>query len=175
MAATIDIDVACVFYECSGPPFKDQSGIPPLEDVVRVAHQAGVRLIADASMALPPAKNLRAILATGANAAVYTASKAMQGPAVRGFVAAGRGMVRSITLQHQDLNVVAETTGTPDPLNQYMGLGRSLKMGKEQIVGMLVALGEYQRRDHGNDQTRWRAALEGIENGIADIDGITRQ
>jgi D-glucosaminate-6-phosphate ammonia-lyase len=175
MTSAIDGDVACVFYDCSGPPFKDQSGIPPLEDVVRIAHQAGVRVVADASMALPPAENLRAILATGADAAIYTASKAMQGPAASGFVAAARDMVRSITLQHQDLDVVAETTGTPDPLNQYMGLGRSLKIGKEQIVGMLVALEEYQRRDHGDDQTNWRAALERIESRITDIDGITRQ
>ncbi|MFP6742706.1 MAG: hypothetical protein VCD33_13960 [Alphaproteobacteria bacterium] len=131
LAAAIDGEVACVFYDCSGPPFKDQTGIPPLDDVVRVAHQAGVRVVADASMALPPADNLRAIIATGADAVVYTVSKALQGPAASGFVAAGRDIVRSIRLQHQDLDVVAETTGTPDPLNQYMGLGRSLKMGKE--------------------------------------------
>ncbi|MFP6742705.1 MAG: hypothetical protein VCD33_13955 [Alphaproteobacteria bacterium] len=40
---------------------------------------------------------------------------------------------------------------------------------------MLVALEEYQRRDHGDDQTTWRAALETIESAISDIDGITRQ
>lgn len=175
IASAIDHDVACIFYDCSGPPFKDPSGIPTLDQVVPIAHQAGVRVIADSSMALPPAENLRDLIATGADAVVYTASKAMQGPAASGFVAAGRDLVRSMALQHQDVDVLAETTGTADPLDKYMGLGRSLKVGKEQIVGMLVAMDEYQRRDHDGDQTVWRAALETIEAGIADIDGVSRQ
>lgn len=175
LSSAIDSDVACVFYDCTGLPYKDQTGVPPLDDVVRVAQLGGVRVVADGSMALPPVKNLRAIIASGADAAVFTSSKAMQGPAASGFVACGKDMVRSMALQHQDVDVLAETTGTWDPQNRYMGLGRSLKVGKEQILGMLVALEEYQLRDHAGDQRAWRATLELIENAVAGIEGVSRR
>ncbi len=175
LAAAIDDDVACVFYDCTGLPYKDHTGGPSLDDVVRVAHERGVRVVADGSMAVPPAENLRALVATGADAVAFTASKAMQGPAASGFVACRNDLLRSMALQHQDLDVLAAITGAGDPRNRYMGLGRSLKVGKEQIVGMLVALDEYQRRDHTGDQAAWRAALEVIEGAVRDIDGVSRR
>ena len=173
--AALDGDVACVFYDCTGQPYKDQAGVPPLDAVVPLAHQKGVRVIVDGSMALPPADNLRALVATGADAVVFTASKAMQGPAASGFVACGKDMVRSMALQHQDVDVLAETTGVGDPLNRFMGLGRSLKVGKEQIVGLLVALEEYQRRDHELDQRTWRATLDAVSGQLGGIEGVTQQ
>ncbi|MEM7222991.1 MAG: hypothetical protein AAF495_08450 [Pseudomonadota bacterium] len=175
LGAALDGDVACVFYDCTGQPYKDQAGVPPLEQVVALAHQKSIRVIVDGSMALPPADNLRALVATGADAVVFTASKAMQGPAASGFVACRETLVRAMALQHQDVDVLAETTGVSDPLNRYMGLGRSLKVGKEQIVGMLVALEEYQQRNHARDQEAWRDRLEAIAEALADIDGVTQR
>lgn len=175
LSAAIDRDVACVFYDCTGLPYKDQSGVPDLDTVVQIAHRCDVRVVVDASMALPPATNLRAIVATGADAVVYTASKAMKGPSASGFVACGSDMVRSMALQHQDVDVLLETTGTTDPEDRFMGLGRSLKVGKEQIVGMIVALEEYLEHDHGNDQQAWRATLEIIEKAVPNVDGISRR
>ena len=175
LSTAIDGAVACVFYDCTGLPYKDQSGVPPLEAVVAVAHRRGVRVVADGSMALPPADNLRALVATGADAVAFTASKAMQGPAASGFLACRRDLLHAIILQHQDLDVLAETTGAPDPYNRFMGLGRSLKIGKEQIAGMIAALDAYTRRDHAADQQRWRGTLERIESAIANIDGLARR
>ena len=175
LSAALDSDVACVFYDCTGLPYKDQSGVPPLEAVVAVARRRGVGVVVDASMALSPAENLRSIVATGADAVVFTASKAMQGPAASGFVACSAALLRSMVLQHQDLDVLVETTGTADADNRFMGLGRSLKVGKEQIAGLLVALEEYQARDHDADRTTWRRALEMIEEALRDVDGISRE
>ncbi len=175
LRAALNPDAACVFFDCTGPPYKDPSGVPPLVEVAAVAHAAGIPVVADASMALPPAENLRAIVTAGADAVAFAGSKAIQGPPASGFIACRRALLRSMVLQHQDLDVLAETTGRADPDNRFMGLGRSLKIGKEQIAGLIVALHDYVARDHATDTRRWRAALETIEAAVAGVPGVARR
>ncbi len=175
LSAAIDHSVACVFYDCTGLPYKDQSGVPDLAAVISVAHGCGVRVVVDASLSVPPPENLRTYIELGADAVAFTASKAMQGPAASGFVACRAELARSMALQHQDIDVLAAITGKGDPNNLFMGLGRGLKVGKEQVAGMLVALQEYLRRDHVADQRSWRRALETIDQAVSGLNGISRR
>lgn len=165
--------VACVFYDCTGLPYKDPDGTPALEDVVAVAHRKGVRVVADASMALPPASNLRAIVGTGADAVAFSGGKALQGPAASGFVACRRNLVRSIAVQQMDTNVWSELTGEVAPDKLFMGIGRSAKVGKEQIAGLVAALLAYSQADHEAVSSRWRQRLEVIEAALRDMAGVT--
>ena len=175
LGAALDADAACFFYDVTMPPHKDQTGVPRLAAVIALAHERGVRVVVDGSLALPPVENLRALVALGADAVCFSGGKAIGGPSASGFIACRRAMVRSMALQHQDYNVFAATTGTSDPHNLFMGLGRGLKVGKEQIAGMIVALEDYARRDHSDEQRLWQAALETIERAVSDIDGVVRR
>ena len=172
MAAAIDGDVACVFYDATGLPYRDQSGIPDLAAVVAMAHGRGVRVVVDGSLALPPAANLRALVATGADAVSFSGGKAIGAPPASGFTACRRGMWRSIALQHQDVDIHAELTGRPHPEAPYMGIGRGFKVGKEQIAGLIAALHEYAQRDHEAERRRWLERLRTIEGRVADIPGV---
>ena len=56
------------------------------------------------------------------------------------------------------------------------GIGRPLKVGKEQIVGLVFALRRFAALDHDAEMRRWRglaeamrARLEGIDGLVADI------
>ena len=173
LGAALTKDVACLFFDYTGLPYKDPAGIPDLPDVISVAHSKGVRVIVDASLALPPHTNLQAIVRMGADAVAFSGSKAIQGPPASGLLACRSDMIRSIALQHQDLNVWAEIKGAIDPQNLFMGIGRTMKIGKEQIVGLLVALEDYAQRDHDRDQTIWRNRLDVIEHSLADIPGVS--
>jgi seryl-tRNA(Sec) selenium transferase len=44
-----------------------------------------------------------------------------------------------------------------------------MKVGKEEIVGLVAALRRYVARDHDADQARWHAQLECIASGLPEI------
>jgi D-glucosaminate-6-phosphate ammonia-lyase len=165
-------DVVCVFYDATAFPFRDPSGLLTLQEVVAIAHRHGVRVVVDASLALPPPGNLRALVATGADAVCFSGGKAIQGPSASGFVACRADMIRSIGLQHQDVNIAAALTGIVDENDLFMGIGRGFKVGKEQIAGLLVALEDYARRDHGADCAAWERRLGAIETALSGAPGV---
>jgi L-seryl-tRNA(Ser) seleniumtransferase len=53
------------------------------------------------------------------------------------------------------------------------GLGRSMKTGKEEIVGLLVALERYAARDEVAEEARWAATVGRLAAGLADIPGLS--
>ncbi|WP_374446449.1 PLP-dependent transferase [Stella sp.] len=175
LAAAIDAEVACVFYDATGLPYRDQAGVPDLAAVVAVAHGRGTRVVVDGSMALPPADNLRALVATGADAVSFSGGKAIGGPPASGFTACRQALLRSIALQHQDADIHAELTGRPHPEAPYMGIGRGYKVGKEQIAGLIAALADYAARDHEAERRQWHSRLQTIEAAVAGVPGLTRR
>jgi len=51
-------------------------------------------------------------------------------------------------------------------------IGRTAKVCKEEIVGLMVALERYVQRDHAADQRRWHEQCNTIAAAIADIRGV---
>jgi seryl-tRNA(Sec) selenium transferase len=51
----------------------------------------------------------------------------------------------------------------------HHGIGRSMKVGKEEIVGLVAALRRYLERDHAAEQQRWQAQLACIAGGLPDV------
>jgi D-glucosaminate-6-phosphate ammonia-lyase len=161
-----------IFYEASMP------GPVSRARLVAAARAAGIPLIADAAVAVPPARNLRAILEDGTDLVVFTGSKAVRGPAGSGFVAGRADLVRSVKLQHQDWDVAVELNGargewlwaTEPPF--VMGMGRAFKVGKEDIAGLVAALQAYDQRDHEEDRRQWSRRLHVIADALSGLPGI---
>ena len=53
------------------------------------------------------------------------------------------------------------------------GIGRPCKVGREEIVGLLVALQRYVARDHAADRQRWYQRAERLLAGLAGLPGLT--
>jgi D-glucosaminate-6-phosphate ammonia-lyase len=161
-----------IFYEASMP------GPIGRARLVAAGRAAGIPVIADAAVAVPPARNLRAILEDGTDLAVFTGSKAVRGPAGSGFVAGRADLVRSVMLQHQDWDVAVELQGaraewlwgTEPPF--VMGMGRAFKVGKEDIAGLVAALEAYDRRDHEEDRRQWSRRLHTIADALSRLPEI---
>jgi D-glucosaminate-6-phosphate ammonia-lyase len=144
-------------------PVMDTKGTVPLPDAVRIGRKYGVPVIVDAAAALPPAENLRRFCAEGADIVVFSGGKALRGPQASGIVAGRADLIESIALQHQDMDVLPETwthrqryleSGIlPGP--PHHGIGRVCKVGKEEIVGLLIALQLYVEHDHEADYRQW--------------------
>jgi L-seryl-tRNA(Ser) seleniumtransferase/D-glucosaminate-6-phosphate ammonia-lyase len=130
----------------------EQKGTVSLEEVVRLAHARAVPVIVDAAAE----EDLRLYVATGADLVAYSGGKAIGGP-TSGFVAGTRELVEAVRAQGR-------------------GIGRPMKVGKEQIVGFLAALQEYLAADAAtvarrNDRSRRLADMlrdvPGLDVGLA--------
>lgn len=140
----------------------EEQGVP-LERVCALAAERGIPVIVDAAAELPPASNLRRFVETGAALVAFSGGKAIRGPQGSGILAGRRDLIESVRLQALDMDVDVpgwtEAEGAEPP---HHGIGRSMKVGKEQIAGAVVALQEFARRDHeaeADEHARWLETL----------------
>jgi D-glucosaminate-6-phosphate ammonia-lyase len=120
----------------------------PLETVVRVASERGTPVIVDAAAQLPPPENLWRFTGAGADVALFSGGKALCGPASSGLVVGRRWLIE----------LMARNAA---PLQR---LGRPMKAGKEDMIGLLAAVEWYLRQDHD-------ALLRRYEDQVAHVIG----
>jgi D-glucosaminate-6-phosphate ammonia-lyase len=125
---------------------------PPLEAVVAVARKHGIPVIVDAAGELPPRANLRNILAMGPDLVCFSGGKAIRGPQSTGILCGHRELISTAALQMLDLDDHPELWEPPVELIDRSrivgmprhGIGRAMKVSKEQIVALLTALRLFQ-------------------------------
>jgi len=153
---------------------------PSLIEVAAVAHAHAIPVLVDAAAQLPPRENLRRFLADGADLVAFSGGKAIGGPQASGILVGRADLVASALTQMLDLDLFPDTWNPPDEfarLRQLRGLpqhgiGRSCKVGKEEIVGLLVALERFAATDDNARQAAWRDILQAI---VAAADGTSLQ
>ena len=144
--------------------------LPRLPDIARIAREHRVPLLVDAAAQLPPADNLRRFLREGADLVAFSGGKAIGGPQASGILCGRRDLISSALIQMLDLDVFPEYWSAPPefaPLAQmpglpHHGIGRSCKAGKEEIVGLLVALERFAGADEAERTAGWLHILESI-------------
>ena len=165
-------------------PILDTPGTVPLPEVCAIAHERGVPVIVDAAAELPPRANLRRFIGEGADLVVFSGGKAIGGPQASGILAGRADLIASVALQHQDMDVRPQTwsqralladgrlAGVP-----HQGFGRSMKVGREEIVGLIVALRRFAAGSDEADLERMERLLDPIEAAVAGIPmvRVTRQ
>jgi len=175
IAAAIGPSTAGVLY------VHDAQGRPPLREVVQVAHDRGLPVLVDAAGELPPRANLREILASGADLVAFSGGKAIRGPQATGLLV-GRGeLIASAALQMLDMDDHFDLWSPPaDWIDKSLlpgmprhGIGRAMKVSKEQIAALLVALERFASGVDVDELSRWRSHLEAITQGLADRPGVT--
>jgi L-seryl-tRNA(Ser) seleniumtransferase len=160
-------------------PILDTPGTVPLPVVCEIAHERGVPVIVDAAAELPPRSNLQRFIAEGADLVVFSGGKAIGGPQASGILAGRADLIASVALQHQDMDVRPETWSWRPLLGSgrlsgvpHQGFGRSMKVGREEIVGLIVALRRYIAGSDEEDFARWQHLLDPIEQALQDVPGI---
>ena len=153
--------------------------IATLPSVAALCRQRGIPLIVDAAAQLPPRDNLRQLLAMGADLVCFSGGKAIGGPQASGILAGRADLVGSALAQQLDMDIRADGF-TPPPLLQkifakgipHHGIGRGFKAGKEEIVGLLVALEAFAGGDDAKDATAAEARLRAIAAGLAGLNSV---
>jgi len=158
----------------------DAPGSVPLAEVARIAHGRGLPVIVDAAAALPPTENLRRFIAEGADLVAFSGGKAIGGPQASGVLLGRADLIESVALQQQDMDVHPGTWPWRErylasgrlPGPPHHGLGRSMKVGREEIVGLLVALRRFVAADHGAALDAQRARLQTVVDAVGGIPGV---
>ncbi|MBZ0304262.1 MAG: aminotransferase class V-fold PLP-dependent enzyme [Anaerolineae bacterium] len=104
----------------------------PLPDVIEIAHRHNIPVIVDAAAQLPPVSNLWHFTEIGVDLAVFSGGKDLRGPQSSGLV-----------LGRNDLIEACRMHGNPN-----QAIGRPMKVGKEEMVGLLAAVERYLKLDH---------------------------
>ncbi|MBI4184573.1 MAG: aminotransferase class V-fold PLP-dependent enzyme [Proteobacteria bacterium] len=163
--------------------------LPSLREVAEAAHAKGVPVLVDAAAQLPPASNLRRFIAEGADLVAFSGGKAIFGPQASGVLCGRRDLVAAAALQTLDQDIFFEQWNPPPGfidkarlkgLPQH-GIGRSCKVGKEEIVGLLTALRLFAASEAHPRAPLWRVyveelagALKGLQHARVEVveDGI---
>ncbi|MUV56963.1 aminotransferase class V-fold PLP-dependent enzyme [Halogeometricum sp. CBA1124] len=154
---------------------------PSLETVVDVAHDHDVLVIVDAAAEVPPRENLSAFVEAGADMVVFSGGKAIRGPQTTGILAGKREYVRSAALQHLDMHVAESVWDPPSELFDKeslagvprQGIGRTLKVGKEELVGLIAALEAFVEEDQAALDAEWERRLDVVADELADCEGLS--
>ena len=138
-------------YILAGP---DDTGAFGLEPIGKIARARAVPVLVDAAAEnLTPEVHLR----RGADLVAYSGGKALRGPQCAGLL-----------LGRKDLCQAAWINSAP-----HHAFARSLKVGKEEIIGMLTAVQMWYRRDHEAEWKTWEGWLAQIAGQVARVPGVT--
>ena len=154
---------------------------PPLETVVDVAHDHDVPVIVDAAAELPPVANLERFVEQGADMVVFSGGKAIRGPQSTGFLAGREEYVRSAAAQHLDMHAHEDAYVPPADLVDVdalggvprQGVGRGLKVGKEELVGLIRALQAFVEEDQDALVAEWTDRAERVASALTEVSGLS--
>lgn len=152
----------------------DVHGRPPLAELVQRAHARGLPVLVDAAGELPPRSNLRDIVAAGADLVVFSGGKAIRGPQATGMLCGRRTLIASAALQMLDMDDHFDLWSPPPdfidktklPGMPRHGIGRSMKVSKEQIAALLTALRLFSSGSYDHELPARRRWLDEVVQGL---------
>ena len=109
-------------------------GSQPMEQlpgIIDIAHAAEVPVIVDAAAQLPPRSNLTDLPRMGVDLTVFSGGKGLFGPQSSGLILGRADLIRACAVSS----------------NPHSGVGRGMKVGKEEIVGLLTAVEIFMEQD----------------------------
>ncbi|MCU4924444.1 aminotransferase class V-fold PLP-dependent enzyme [Halobacteria archaeon AArc-dxtr1] len=155
-------------------------GTPPLSEVCEIAHEHDLPVIVDAAAELPPVENLSWFTEQGADLVAFSGGKGIRGPQTTGILAGRADLIESVAFQHLDMHAAEDVWEPPQELMDTskidgvpkQGIGRPLKVGKEELAGLLAALEAFREEDHEATSEEWLARAEEIATSLETVDGL---
>jgi uncharacterized pyridoxal phosphate-dependent enzyme len=138
--------------------FANAAGQIKADEWAKLAKEYNVPSFIDAAADTPPVSHLWDYTKMGYDLAAFSGGKAIRGPQCAGLLIGRKDLVAYALLN----NSPHEDT-----------LGRSQKVGKEEIVGMVKALESYLKEDQEALTKEWWRRLDYISGEIARVPGVS--
>jgi L-seryl-tRNA(Ser) seleniumtransferase len=129
-------------------------------EFVRLGKMYEVPTFNDAAADVPPVENLFAYTLLGFDLVAFSGGKGIQGPQGAGLLLGRADLIHAARLHtapHSDT------------------IGRGLKVSKEEMVAMMVALELYLERDHLAEWREWERRVDVIRERLASVPGVTTE
>ena len=154
LEAAINPQTAAIFWfqgAMTGP------GDIPLPEVIAIAKQHGVPVIVDGAAQLPPVDNLWKWTEMGADLAIFSGGKDLRGPQSSGLCVGCKALIEAMAVN-----------ASPNH-----SIGRPMKVGKEEMVGLLAAVERYLALDHNARSQRCEQIVSAWTEQLDSIPGLS--
>jgi L-seryl-tRNA(Ser) seleniumtransferase len=138
--------------------FANTAGQIKVDEWPKLAKQYNVPCMNDAAADTPPVSHLWDYTNMGYDLVTFSGGKAIRGPQCAGLLIGRKELVANALLN----NSPHEDT-----------IGRSQKVGKEEIIGMVKALELYLKEDHEALAKEWQQRLEIVSREVTKIPGVS--
>ena len=128
----------------------------PLDAVLALARKRRVPVIVDAAAQIPPASNLWTYTRMGADLVLFSGGKGLGGPQNTGLIVGRRALVEACA-----------RLASPN-----YAIGRPMKVGKEEMIGLFAAVEFYLERGEHEQRERCEAAAAALAAALGDVPGM---
>jgi D-glucosaminate-6-phosphate ammonia-lyase len=127
------------------------------DEWIRVGKARGMPTFCDAAANLPPVENLWAYVKQGFDLVTFSGGKGLLGPQCSGLLLGRKDLVEA----------------GQQALSPYSGIGRGMKVGKEEIMGLLAAVERYLKVDHEAEKRELESRAAEMIESLAKVSGLT--
>ena len=135
----------------------DPRGKVKIEEFVALGKKHKVPTFNDAAADAPPTENLSKYTKIGFDLVTFSGGKGIRGPQSAGLL-----------LGRRDLIEAARLNCSPNSDS----IGRGMKVNKEEILGMMVAVETYLKRDAAAEWKEWERRAKLITDSVAKVSAI---
>lgn len=141
---------------CLWLPAQNLSAALPFETFRDIARAHGVPVLVDCAGEVPPVSNLTKYTELGADLVVISGGKGIKGPQSTGLI-----------LGKKELIEACRANSSPN-----LFIGRPLKVGKEEICGLVAALELYLNEISKTERDLWEKMVSHIVNQLQHIPNV---
>lgn len=134
----------------------EHNGEVKSDDFVRIGRERGIPTMNDAASDATPRENLWKYTQQGFDLVIFSGGKALSGPQATGLL-----------LGRKDLIEASLPAMSPSG-----GIGRGMKVGKEEMCGVLAAVERYLRADHKAEWQELEGRVAHIRGALQGVKGI---
>ena len=135
----------------------DAVGRIKVEEFARLGKQLGVTTLNDAAADVPPVENFTRYLRMGYDLVIFSGGKGLRGPQSAGLLLGRKELIEAAALNN---NPHADS------------VGRTNKVGKEELVGMWAALRRFLKQDHVAVWAEWEKRVQTIADLVGSVKGV---
>jgi len=137
-----------------------ENGEVKWEEFVAIGKKHNIPTFIDCAADVPPVSNLYRFTEMGFDMVAFSGGKGIRGPQSAGLLLGKRKYIEAARMH------------TP-PRGET--IGRGMKVNKEEVLGMLVALELYLKKDHDKEWKLWENQIELISNSALAVEGVSTE
>ncbi len=127
-----------------------------VEELIAIAKKTSVPVLIDAASELPPVSSLTRYTTLGADLTAISGGKGLLGSQSTGILAGRKDLIEAAALNH----------------SPNANIGRGMKVGKEEIIGLIAALNRYVELDHETVHEMWNKKARFLAGQLRDLPGV---